>query len=124
MSSLHFGGRLSELLDLAVSGTIELYLSPAIIKELRGVLGDKFCWAPDRIAAVVETLLRFCRWVDPHEPVRAAPDQDDDRILECALAAGAQFIVSGDRHLLELRDFRGIPILTPRQFLDAAPWKL
>lgn len=44
-------------------------------------------------------------------------DPSDNHILACALAARASCIVSGDRHLLKLKSFRGIPILTPRQFL-------
>ena len=43
----------------------------------------------------------------------------DNRILECALAAGAEAIVTGDHHLLQLRRFRGIQITRPRDFLDA-----
>ena len=48
---------------------------------------------------------------------RATPDPDDEMILECALAAEADYIVSGDkRHLLALRQFRGIPIVGPADF--------
>ena len=46
-------------------------------------------------------------------------DEADNRILECALAAGADAIVTGDHHLLELRRFGGVRITTPREFLDA-----
>ncbi|RCK78438.1 MAG: hypothetical protein OZSIB_1358 [Candidatus Ozemobacter sibiricus] len=44
-------------------------------------------------------------------------DPDDDKFLECAIALNADFIVSGDRHLLELGDYMGIKILNPRDFL-------
>jgi predicted nucleic acid-binding protein len=50
-------------------------------------------------------------------------DPDDDRVLECALAAGAKVIVSGDRDLLDLGAFRGTPITSPRLFLDSGLWK-
>jgi uncharacterized protein len=46
-------------------------------------------------------------------------DPDDNRVLECAEAGGADYIVSGDRHLLRLKVHSRIPILTARQFLDA-----
>jgi hypothetical protein len=45
-------------------------------------------------------------------------DPADDKVLECALAADADFIVSGDKHLLKLREFRGIPIITTKQALE------
>jgi predicted nucleic acid-binding protein len=48
----------------------------------------------------------------------ATPDPDDEMILECALAAEADYIASGDKkHLLPLRRFRGIPIVSPSEFL-------
>jgi uncharacterized protein len=50
------------------------------------------------------------------EPVSA--DRDDDVFLACALAGGAGFIVSGDRHLKEVSGWRGISVLSPRRFLD------
>jgi predicted nucleic acid-binding protein len=46
-------------------------------------------------------------------------DPDDDRVLECAVAGEADYMVSGDRHLLKLGSYGGIPILTVRQFMDA-----
>lgn len=45
-------------------------------------------------------------------------DPDDDTILACAVASRAQWIVSGDEHLLALKEYRGIPILTPKAFWD------
>ncbi len=46
-------------------------------------------------------------------------DPDDDRVLECAVAGKADYVVSGDRHILKLSSYEGIPILTVRQFMDA-----
>lgn len=48
----------------------------------------------------------------------ASPDPDDDKFLACAVDAGADYIVSGDPHLTSLGGYMGIPVLTPRQFLD------
>jgi uncharacterized protein len=45
-------------------------------------------------------------------------DEEDNKILECALAAGAVFIVSGDKHLLKLGTFRKTKVLSPREFFD------
>ncbi|MGH9434052.1 MAG: PIN domain-containing protein [Terriglobia bacterium] len=51
-------------------------------------------------------------------------DPDDERVLECAVAAEADAIVSGDRkHLLRLGSFRSIPVYSPRQFLDSKVWE-
>jgi predicted nucleic acid-binding protein len=50
-------------------------------------------------------------------------DPDDDRVLECAVAAHADAIVSGDRHLLRLGSFKSIVIQSSRQFLDSKAWE-
>jgi uncharacterized protein len=59
--------------------------------------------------SVVSTIKRLAVIVD---------DPDDDRVLECAIAGRADFIVSGDRHLLKLGSYDGVSILTVRNFLD------
>jgi uncharacterized protein len=65
-------------------------------------------------------LLALGEPVIPRRRVNAVKeDPDDNRILECALAAGADVIVSGDGHLLRLTEYEGIAILTPRAFLTA-----
>ena len=67
----------------------------------------------------VEALTESAELVFPVERATGAtPDPDDEMILECALAGEAGFIVSGDRkHLLALRQFRDIPIISPAEFL-------
>ena len=57
--------------------------------------------------------------VTPQETIRAiTADVSDNLYLEIAVAGDAQCIVSGDKHLLRLQEYRGIPILTPTEFLD------
>ncbi len=123
VSILQFGGKIGEILDLAVARTIELCISEPILEELRGVLANKFQSSPERTEEAARTLLRFCRLVTPQQSLRVAADPDDDRILECAVGAEADVIVSGDRDLLELTTFRNVPIMSPREFLDSALWK-
>ncbi len=64
-------------------------------------------------------LRRVSTVVEPREAIEViAKDPDDNRILEAAVAGKAEMIISGDRHLLDIRSFRGVPVVTPRQFLD------
>ena len=93
-----------------------------MIEELRGVLREKFHWSTDRVDDAADTLLRFCHLIDPGETLKVCRDPDDDRFLECSLAAGAGVIISGDRDLLDLGAFRGTPIMSPRRFLDSGLW--
>lgn len=113
-----FGGSLTRVLTLAEEEVVYLFISPPIVEELVGVLGDKFAWSRDRLADLVDNLLSFTQFIVPRVAVEVCSDPDDDRVLECALEAGADVIVSGDNDLLRLGSFRGIPIVRPRSFLE------
>ncbi len=73
------------------------------------------------IRAVFDT--NVCHWVEPFRRIRACRDPDDDRILECAVSARAQYVITGDADLLELDPFRGIRILSPSAFWSLKPWE-
>lgn len=120
ISAFNFGGQASRLMELAQEGSLELFVSPAILQEFQGVLIGKFKWSRDQALAALSNILRFAELVHPREFLQVVrKDPSDDRILECALAAGAAFIVSGDTHLRKLGQFRGTSILGLREFLDA-----
>lgn len=118
VSALQFGGKPRQLLDLATDGQVDLAISEAIIAETLRVLGDKFHCAPEWVAEADRQLRVITRFVQPTESIQAIEgDPTDDRILECAVAAEAEVIVSGDSHLLNLGSFRGIPIQRVAEFL-------
>ena len=98
-----------------------LFLSDAILAELAEVMRRKFGWSEGQIAVLLQELRAFALVVTPAQPVsRITDDPADNRVLECALEARADVIVSGDtRHLQPLQRFEGIPILAPAAFADA-----
>jgi len=118
ISGLLFGGPPRALLQLALEGEVGLAMSAPLVAELERVLKAKF---PERLRAIRDTLQalsEFTKLVVPREQVEAIPeDPSDNRVLECAVSAHADAIVSGDRHLLALKAFRGIPIRSPQAFL-------
>jgi uncharacterized protein len=120
ISALNFSGTADDVLALGRAGVIEIYISPAIIDEIAGVLARKFGWSAPRIREAKQAINNFTVLVHPTEPVNLVrEDEADNRILECALAAGADTIITGDHHLLRLRRFLETRITTPREFLDA-----
>ena len=120
VSALQFGGKPKQLLDLAIDGQVDLAASEAIIAEALRVLRDKFERAPEWVAEADRHLRVIIRLVEPTESIRAIqPDPTDDRILECAVAAEAGVIVSGDAHLLGVGSFRGIRIQRVAEFLGS-----
>jgi putative PIN family toxin of toxin-antitoxin system len=119
ISAILFGGSPREALKLVISGTVDCSLSLAILDELRDVLRrPKFSFSPEQAFNVLEELHAVCDIISPMVKINAiTEDPDDDRILECAVEAKSAFIISGDRHLLDIAEFRGIKILTPTAYL-------
>jgi putative PIN family toxin of toxin-antitoxin system len=101
-------------------GRCEVVVSPALLAEYHEIIEELRLEYPGRaFVKWVDTLTESAMLVFPTDrATRATPDPDDEMVLECALAAEADYIVSGDkRHLLPLRQFRRIPIVSPADFL-------
>ncbi len=118
LSALHFGGKPRQLLEAARAGLFDLAVSEPILTEVERVLRTKFAWDAEHVAAARRVVGGFTRLVIPDREIATVPDDpDDDRILECAVAAGAHVLVSGDKHLLRLGAFEGIRIVPVAEFL-------
>jgi len=119
VSGLNFRGKPREILDLLRAGGVQLCISPFILGEVRVVLWEDFGWSAERISDVIKELKDRAILVEPQIRVSVIKGKDDDnRILECAVTADAQFIISGDkRHLLPLKQYQGIKIVSPDEFL-------
>jgi len=120
VSAIQFDKLPLDLLDLAIDRHIQLVLSEAILSELYRVLKVKFKRPEEELDWIVDLIIANCSLVAASEKITKIKEDDaDNRILECAVAAKAAFIVSGDTcHLLPLKKFQGIEILTPREFMD------
>ena len=121
ISALAFpGSKPDQILARARRGELDLYVSPAILSEPERVLRDKFRLSKQEVASRVRAIRRMAHLVHPTERIAVITANDDDnRILECAIAAHAEFLVTGDRaHLLPLASYRGTRMIAPDQFLE------
>ena len=118
LSALVFGGPPEEIMNLARQGQLELLVSSAILLELAKVLKGKFDWHETEVADAIRAISYCSKSVKPASVIKEIEDDPDNRVLECAVEGGADFIVSGDHHLLELESFRGIQIIKARDLLD------
>lgn len=121
LSALVFrGGKPDQVLQRARRREIELFVSPFILGELERILQGKFRYTSTEVRERVGGIRRMATLVEPAERLDLVKAKsDDNRILECAVAAEADYLVTGDRrHLLPLRSIRGIPILAPAEFLE------
>lgn len=102
-----------------------LITSPALIAEIVNTLSydrirRKYLITNEDVALLISLLEQDALIVPGQTNLSGVipDDPDDEQVLTCALEGQADLIASGDRHLLELKEFEGIPILTVRQFLE------
>ena len=124
VSGTFWTGASFRVLQLVDKGKLKLFLSPSIIGEYLKVLQSEEILEKTSEGqynaglAAVHKLLLNATLVEPKVRVKAVKgDPDDDKVLEAALASKAQCIVTQDWHLLKLKAYAGICILTPEQFL-------
>ena len=111
------GGRGDEALRRIVAGEDSLALSGSILDELLSVLARKFSHEREELARVAVFLSEVGVFVEPTESLAVLGDEPDNRILECALAADAQIIVTGDRAMLAQGEFQSIRIVSLAEYL-------
>ncbi|MCZ7400335.1 MAG: putative toxin-antitoxin system toxin component, PIN family [Candidatus Methanoperedens sp.] len=107
------------LLDEA-GKSYSLFISKEILGEVEDVISrKKFGFTKQKISLAIEAILSFSEIINPEIKVNIIKsDPEDNKILECAIACNAQYIVSGDSHLLDLREHGSIKIINPKTALE------
>ncbi|WP_435120132.1 putative toxin-antitoxin system toxin component, PIN family [Halolamina sp. C58] len=122
ISSVISTGVPHEIVVKGFSSEYQIVVSVATLTEFRDTLlkyPEKFQMDEEDVQEEVETIRYFAEFVDPDEEITAVDDDpDDDKFLEAAVAGNVDYIVSGDRHLLDLDSFQGIEIVEPRAFYE------
>jgi putative PIN family toxin of toxin-antitoxin system len=119
VSGLNFAGKPGEILELFIKGDIEVFISPFILSEIERIFRERFKWGEGNIHRVLNRIKRQTILVHPKNKVSVIKENDaDNRILECAIEGRVQYLISGDRkHLLPLKEYQRIKILSPAEFL-------
>jgi putative PIN family toxin of toxin-antitoxin system len=120
VSGVFFGGPPGQILEAWRDARVRLVLSAEILKEYKRVGETLTSEYPGVDLEPFLTLLALYADVVPAPALETpvASDPDDDKFLACALAAGVNVIVSGDKDLVEQSGWGGIKVLRPRQFVD------
>lgn len=113
-------GLCSKLLQRANRGDFEIYISPFIFQEFQEKLKTKLFLSRTEIKEAIALLNEVVKIVNPEEEgIRVSGicrDRDDDSIIACGLACKGDYIVTGDKDLLAIREYKGIKIKDPREF--------
>jgi putative PIN family toxin of toxin-antitoxin system len=118
VSGLGWSGPPARILDAALEGRLVLVTSPPLLAELRRVLGyPKLARVIDGAQQLVDLVEASSVAVLPTRVLAVVSDESDNRVLEAAVEGAADYIVSGDDHLLGLGTFQRIPVLAPGEFV-------
>ena len=121
VSALSFPGNERMVLELALRGRFEFYLSWFIMEEVAGVLTRKFDWDEDRTAQAIRAIENAATVIDsPPWPEVIGSGHTANQVLQCAVAASADYLVIGNRrHLLPIGEHQGSRIINAPRFLSA-----
>lgn len=111
------GGRAEEAYLHVLKGDAALYSSVAILTETAQKLRTKFGWEEDRIIRLLKAIAKVATVLKTRSHIHVLADEPDNRILECSLKAEADLIVTGDKHLLTLKEYQNISIVRLNDFL-------
>lgn len=112
------GGVADRAIRAATEAAVEIFVSRPILEEVLGVMSRMFARAPEELARTALYLASLAEVVTPARRIDVLTDAPDNRVLECASAANADVIVTGDREMLFLGTWEGIEIQSLRQFVD------
>jgi putative PIN family toxin of toxin-antitoxin system len=118
ISAALLGRVCEEIIQFCRFGKVNVFISKDIISEIEDKLRLKFLWKNKQIKIFLDNIFEFCHLVEVNEKIILIKDDpDDDKILECAISAKCDYIISGDRHLIKLGSYKKIKILEPADFL-------
>lgn len=119
LSGIIFGGNTRHILDLVIHNKIKAYTSSAILLEIADKLEKKSHWSKEQIAITIKTIAKTATVVKPQRRLSVVKtDKSDNKIIEAAVEAEADYIITGDKHLLEMKNYQEIKIVSPSSFLS------
>ena len=119
-----------ELLRWAEKNSLTIYTSLDIMTEVYGVLHypkfQKYIASQQTSSEDLFTkIASLCTIIQVKQVISGVcPDADDEKFLSCALDANVEVLVSGDRHLLDLKQYKSVRILTAREFYEENPQRI
>ena len=123
LSAILFGGKPKQVLQMALSGNIQLAISESLVKELQGVLKrPQVELSAQLVQTIVSEYASIANWIEPSEHFNVVVDDPSDNyFIDCAVAAKAGYLITGDRHLLKLGTFKMVKIVNVDAFIDILP---
>lgn len=117
ISAFAFGGKPQEIFLLVIEGKLQGVTSRVLLAEFLDVVSKKFPIKKEELSFTEQQIKEKFIFVQPKKALHIVRDEDDNRVIEAAIEGGCDYIITGDKELLELGIFRKIRIITSDQFL-------
>ena len=105
-----------KLLKVFINQDVKLFTTKEILDEFAEVLQREFMYNKDDINNIIEKILSFVEIIESDQKIDVIKDDtDDNKVIECAISSNSDFIITYDKHLLKLREYRGIKIIKPEE---------
>lgn len=109
----------NKLMRALAEKDIEIFTSYDILEEYKKVIRRDFKYEEEDINKIILELLSYMQVIEPITKIKIIlKDPDDNMIIECAADSNSDFIISYNKHLLEIEEYEGIKVLTPEEFLE------
>ena len=106
-----------KLLKKFILSDAEIFTTQDILDETAEVLERDFEYNKNEVKNIIEKILFFAKLIETKQKINVIKDDpDDNKIIECAIESSSDYIITYDRHLLKLKEYKGIKILTPEEF--------
>jgi putative PIN family toxin of toxin-antitoxin system len=118
ISAIFWGGKPREIIHLGRDNRVHIFTSLEIENEIAEKLRTKFILNEEEINQILLDFSTLTVPVEVTTKIEAVPDDpEDNKFIECAVLSGVNYIISGDKHLLELKEYSGIKILKASEYL-------
>jgi putative PIN family toxin of toxin-antitoxin system len=120
ISSFFWGGNPRMVLERVIAGTDELFISKEILDEIYDVIRrPKFHADEDEINYFISSIEEIANKIIPKKRIKnGSRDKTDNKYVECGITANVDYIISGDIHLLEIKEYEKIKIITAKDYLE------
>lgn len=106
-----------KLLKKFILSEAEIFTTQNILDETAEVLERDFEYSKDEVKNIIGKILLFAKLTEPKQKIDVIKDDpDDNKVIACAIESSSEYIITYDRHLLKLKEYEGIKIITPEEF--------
>lgn len=117
ISAVFFGGKPRIIIEAIVDGILNAVATTEIIEEYLEVIDEMISRKQGKLdKTIITPLIKKMKVIHPQTSIRISRDSDDDKFIECAVDAGAMYIISGDKDLLDILEYQNVKIVTANEF--------